>query len=267
MYKLNFLNLLIIITCHLSCKRTQLSYDEIQFKGVTDTSFINIIVEPESILCYEIERKNCKRPDICEHGPGFKCFKIKNNTALYLSDPALKFILSDEYVKKEPEQVITHAISNQLKILYKDSIIKEFRYYPAEEKNKLLRFIANVILNIVKESPKNEIQFNDHLFDLSSMAYVDSIKIIKFGSDQMSLIKTIKNKLEIQSLIERIQKLKIIKSPLLNKEESSCYTVKFKLDFYKHNQITYFQTSDGLILSFGEIQWLELDKQFIDLIN
>lgn len=268
---------LILIT--LSCTRNELRYDEIQLTAITDTSYIEIIIEPDSIIFYEIERRNCDGWGNCEVGPGYRCRSIKDSTQLNAYQMDLKIILSDTF---KPNRLwITDASTNHLVILSNDSILKEFRYFDVKDENEILRRLGHLIFKTIEMGVSHDISYNHKLFDLSPIKNVDSIRISNTKLhippyDSLKRIayyiknhniRTIKNNDTISKILNEIPKLRIIKSPQLEDTNKMNFYPKYELELFKNGLIKYIMYMDERLLSYNQVQCLEVDSLLINYIK
>ena len=273
---LSFVTLILI---NLSCAKNELPYDEIHLSAMTDSSYIEIIIERDSIIYYEIERRDCDGWGNCEFGTRFSCHSIRDSTQLISYLKTVKIVLSDTFI--HPRIQVTHGSTNSLVILCKDSILKKFSYYDIKDESEILRSLGHLICKAIETGDKQDISYSSRLFDLSPIKYVDSIRISntqlhhppKDSLKQQQYyiknekIKTIKNKDTIANILTRIPLLSIIQSPILEEIDKTNFNPQYVLALFRNNLIKYTLYADEKILSYNHIQWLKVDSTFINYIK
>ena len=273
-----FPSVVVLFLINISCTKNKLPYDEIHLSAETDSTHIEIIIEPDSIIFYEIERR-CDGRENCEFGPRFNCNSIKDSTQLFYYLQLIKIILSDTFV--HPKIWVTHASTNRLVILYKDSILKKFNYYNLQGENDVLRGLGHLIFKAIETGDKHDISYNSKLFDLSPIKYVDSIRISNTELHnppydslkrqpyyiKNEIIRTIKSKDTISNLLNRIPLFNIIQSPNLSVINKTNFIPQYTLDLFTNKLIKYTLYIDEELLTYNHIQWLKVDSIFINYIK
>ncbi len=267
-----------IVLINFECTNNHHSYDEIQLSAITDSTYINVIIEPDSIIFYEIESMNYNGWGNREAGPKFSCHSIITKTQLYSNLKQIKIILSDTFKPKTIRSI--DLPPNRIAILNNDSILKEFIYSDVNDENKILRDVGHLILKAIELGHKNKISYSSKLFDLSPIKHVDSIAISntklfhrnlngRYDSIYVKhqIIKTVINKDSISNILDRIQYLSIIKSPTLERKDNTDFKEHYVLDLFKNGLIEHSLYTDEKILSYSNIQWLEVDSKFISSIK
>lgn len=275
-----FILLLFLTTCKIETNKPApfiQPYDEVHSSGFTDSTSINIIICPDSIIVYEIQLTYTDHYGGYKLGPRTRVYSIKDEMLWEKIDKSIKLILSKNI---EPKMmVITHTSTNSLKIILDNKILKGFNYYDDPEEIPIFPSLTKTIYNAIIQGNKSHFLHTNRLLDLSNITGIDSIKITHVETkliftpyDTFESINTIntysiiKDTKRIESIQNNILRLKIIPSTELDIENKK-FQPKFQLNFYKSKLITFQMTSDSCLISYNKLQWLKVDSTFINALK
>ena len=275
-----YILLLFFITYKLEIYKPTTSiqpYNEIHLSGFTDSTSIDIIIFPDSIIVYEIQLTYIDGYGDYKLGPRSRVYIIKDEMLWGKIEKSIKFILSKNIEPKRMEY--SHTNTNFLKIICDDKVIWGFRYYDEPTEYPVFTTLTKIIYKTIIQGCKSPFIHNNKLFDLSNITAIDSIEITNVESklicttfdtferiNTLSTYSIIKDSNRIESIRNNILKLKIITSPELDIQKEK-FQPKFQINFYKSKLRAFQMTSDSILISYNELQWLKVDSTFINALK
>lgn len=271
---MNYFILFVLVI--FSCKKTNITFDEIQILTYTDSSRINLFISNDSIVIIEYPRGKCENYLGCKYGPKYYAKVARHKNIFPFINKESLIILSDSFQLER--MVITHTTKSKIKYLIKDSLIKEYNYYGSEKGCENIIKIQNFIFKAISKVDRNNINIKEHLFDVSDLKYVDSIRITKLKSVILNgslgkytnfnkdyTLVTINNKTRIDSFINCLSK-----QIILDTTESKLFgnfIPKYEIDFYKKGLIRFQLETDLKIIPYFYPQTLKVDSCFVRQIQ
>jgi len=271
---MNYFILFVLVI--IGCKKPNNTFDEIQILTYTDSSLINLFISNDSTLIIQYSRGKCENYLGCEYGPRYYAEVARYKNIFPYINKESQIILSDSFQLER--MVITHTTKSKIKYLMKDSLIKEYNYYGSEKGCENINKVQKFIFEVISKADRNNIDIKEHLFDVSGLKYVDSIRIIKLKSvildgslgKYTNFIKdytlvTINNKVRIDSFINCLQN-----QIILDTTESKLFgnfIPKYDIDFFKKGLIKFQLKTDLKIIPYFYPQTLKVDSCFVKQIQ
>lgn len=264
----------------LSCIKNEqagLAFNEFHFSAYNDSASIECIITPDSIIVSEIIFREIGHYGMLEFGPTFYTYSVKDKLIWNKLKALINCILTDTCTPNIFK--ITHSHSNKIEILQNDSLVKKLYYYQVQDEKRILTDIQLIIFEAITNNSKITIDPRHHLFDLSMLKIIDSIKIENISIEENPTLKAkyisrkdrneytiIVGNNPIEEIRKEFSNCKII-IPFYLDQTHVKFNPKLQINLYKKGLVSYTFLTDYKTLSFNSVQWLELSEKLVSMLK
>lgn len=266
------LTLLSLISDTFTQTASAIPFNEVNLKGYTDSTVINISVKKDSIMVFENQKTPIDSYGAIKIGPRARAFYIKDKLLWKSIKGLVEIIIYNGIV---PERMnVTHRGRNVLEVINNNKLIKEYFYYDIEGEVSNFVDLTRIIYKSVSKGKKQFFEFTSRLSNLSSITGIDSI-IVHYlelrktppplNHDvliETGIYSSIFDKQMISKLLNNLSSFKIVPAGTIDSLDNKT-NQKFRLYLYRTGLSTTFIDTNDPFLFYNKFQWLQMDTSFI----